>query len=176
MRALAATLLTHDVRLSGRLQELGSRSARLRALAVPFARSADGWIWLLGAALVALAGTPPARRLALGVAAAILVTALVVKIGKITTRRARPVGDWGVLYRKFDPHAFPSGHTARAVLLAVLASAFGPAWLGTMLACWAVAVAASRVTLGVHYLSDVVAGAALGLVCGAVAALVIPRL
>jgi undecaprenyl-diphosphatase len=60
------------------------------------------------------------------------------------------------------------------VLLAVLAFAFGPAWLGALLACWAVCVAASRVTLGVHYLSDVVGGGALGLVCGMVTALLFP--
>ncbi len=171
MRALADSLLAHDVRLSGRLQALGNRSAALRALAAPFARSADGWIWILGAALAALAGTPPVRQRAIGVLAAILVTALAVKIGKTATRRARPVGEWGVLYRRFDPHAFPSGHSARAMLLAVLAFALGPAWLGVLAATWAVLVAASRVTLGVHYLSDVVAGGALGLVLGAVAAL-----
>ena len=176
MRALADSLLAHDVRLSGHLQALGSRSAAVRALAVPFARSGDGWIWMLGTALAAVAGTDTVRRQAIGVAIAILATGLAVKIGKTATRRARPVGEWGVLYRRFDPHAFPSGHSARAALLAVLAFALGPWWLGVLLACWAVGVATSRVTLGVHYLSDVVAGAVLGLVCGGVAALVLTRL
>jgi undecaprenyl-diphosphatase len=176
MRAFASSILAHDVRLSGRLQALGNRSAALRALAVPFARSADGWIWMLGAALAAVAGTPPVRRQALAVAAAILVTGLAVKLGKTLTRRARPVGEWGVLYRRFDPHAFPSGHSARAMLLAVLACALGSLWLGVLVAVWAVLVAVSRVTLGVHYLSDVVVGAALGLVLGLVAAVAVGRL
>lgn len=176
MRAFAATLLAEDVRLSGRLQELGNRSAALRALAIPLARSGDGWIWILLTVLVAVAGTPPVRSRALGIAVAILATGLAVKIGKTVTRRARPVGEWGVLYRKFDPHAFPSGHSARAVLLAVLACALGPLWLGLLFVVWAVLVAASRVALGVHYLSDVVAGGALGLTLGVAAALMLVRL
>lgn len=167
--ALGPALLAHDVRLSARLQALGNRSALLRVVAIPLARSADSWIWMAGAAIVALAGGPAVRRPALWIAAAILATALVVKLGKTVTRRARPVGDWGASYRRGDPHAFPSGHSARATLLAVLAGTLGPLWLGAAFAVWAVLVAASRVALGVHYLSDVIGGAALGFVCGLVA-------
>ena len=100
---------------------------------------------------------------------AIVATGLAVKAGKLLTRRVRPEGEWGGSYRRGDPHAFPSGHAARASLLAVLGFAFGPAWLGPVLAVWAVLVALSRVALGVHYVSDVVAGAALGVCCGLVA-------
>jgi len=103
---------------------------------------------------------------------AIVTTALVVKACKLLTRRARPESDWGGSYRRSDPHAFPSGHSARAFLLVVLGFAYGPVWLGPLLVVWAVLVALSRVALGVHYLFDVVAGAALGLGCGLVALLV----
>lgn len=174
--ALGHALLAHDVRLSARLQDLGNRSALLRAAAIPLARSADGWIWMVGAAIVAMAGAPIARGHALWIAAAILVTALVVKLGKTATGRARPVGDWGGSYRRGDPHAFPSGHSARATLLAVLAGTLGPLWLGAAFTVWALLVAASRVALGVHYLSDVIGGVALGLACGLLATALIPTL
>ncbi|HSK66925.1 MAG TPA: phosphatase PAP2 family protein, partial [Anaerolineales bacterium] len=60
-------------------------------------------------------------------------------------------------------HSFPSGHAARAFLIAVIGSALGPAWLGILLWIWAPLVALARVAMGVHYLSDVIAGAMLGI-------------
>jgi undecaprenyl-diphosphatase len=47
-------------------------------------------------------------------------------------------------------------------LLLVLAAAWGPAWLAWLLAAWAPLVAVARVAMGVHYLSDVIGGALLG--------------
>jgi membrane-associated phospholipid phosphatase len=66
--------------------------------------------------------------------------------------------------------SFPSGHTAAAAATyAALALLLGRgrrwpvrAWLGTAAAAIVVAVASSRVLLGVHWLTDVTAGAALG--------------
>ncbi len=167
-------LLAHDVRLSAALRDAVVRRPWLRPLAVPLARSGDAWLWLLGAAAVAVLGGAATRRDMLCVVVALIVTGLVVKAGKTVTRRARPEGEWGGTYRRQDPHAFPSGHAARATLLAVLASWIGPPWLGPIMLLWAGAVAVSRVVLGVHYLSDVVAGALLGLACGLVAGLVSP--
>ncbi|MCC6848551.1 MAG: phosphatase PAP2 family protein [Deltaproteobacteria bacterium] len=162
-------LLALDVRLSDRLRALGDRSRPLRAAAIPLARSADGWIWVLGALAVAAAGGAPMRRQALWIAAVVVATGIVVKVGKTLARRTRPPGRWGGSYRRSDPHAFPSGHSARAFLLAVLAFAFGPTWLGAGLTLWATLVAVSRVVLGVHYLFDVVGGAVLGAACGLLA-------
>jgi membrane-associated phospholipid phosphatase len=66
--------------------------------------------------------------------------------------------------------SFPSGHTAAAaatyaaVALLLARGRRWPvrAWLGTGAAAVVLAVASSRVLLGVHWLTDVVAGAALG--------------
>jgi membrane-associated phospholipid phosphatase len=57
--------------------------------------------------------------------------------------------------------SFPSGHTASAFGLA-LALGLIERRLAPLLLALATLVAAARVTLGAHYLSDVVAGAALG--------------
>ncbi len=66
-----------------------------------------------------------------------------------------------------DAGSFPSGHTLHAVLAALVVSWFVPAASGLFVGL-AVVVAASRVVLGVHYPSDVLAGASLGAVLGLV--------
>jgi undecaprenyl-diphosphatase len=92
--------------------------------------------------------------------------ALVVLAIKFTIRRRRPEGDWGAIYRNTDPHSFPSGHAARAAMLAVIALAIGPLWLGLLLVVWGLLVCLARVWMGVHYLSDIIAGILLGILAG----------
>jgi undecaprenyl-diphosphatase len=104
---------------------------------------------------------------------AILLTAIIVSIVKITVRRKRPEGEWGKFYRSTDPHSFPSGHAVRAVMLAVVVLGFGPLWLGLLLLLWAPLVGLARVAMGVHYLYDVLAGMVMGLVIGGVVVLII---
>jgi undecaprenyl-diphosphatase len=87
---------------------------------------------------------------------------------KFTVRRRRPEGEWGKIYRNTDPHSFPSGHAARAVMLAVMALGLGPAWFAILLCVWAPMVVLARVTMGLHYPTDVLAGALLGLLMGGI--------
>ena len=62
-----------------------------------------------------------------------------------------------------DVYSFPSGHTLHAVSFTVVALSYYPqlAWL---LIPFATLVALSRVVLGLHYPTDVLAGAAIGAV------------
>ena len=101
-------------------------------------------------------------------ATGITLTAVIVLTIKFLVRRKRPEGDWGSIYRSTDPHSFPSGHAARAMMLAVLALALGPAWLAVVLILWAPFVSVARIAMGLHYLSDVLAGIILGGIMGAV--------
>jgi undecaprenyl-diphosphatase len=101
--------------------------------------------------------------------AAISVLAALVMGLKFIIRRRRPEGDWGSIYRNTDPHSFPSGHAARAFLIAVLTMALGPTGLAIGLWIWAPLVSLARVAMGVHYASDVVAGSILGVIAGLVA-------
>jgi membrane-associated phospholipid phosphatase len=61
--------------------------------------------------------------------------------------------------------SFPSGHTLEAftVISAVLLLFAVPRWLKPVLVIWALMVAYTRICLGVHYPSDVLAGIGLGI-------------
>ena len=51
-------------------------------------------------------------------------------------------------------------------MLAVIAITLGPLWLGILLVAWGILVGLARVWMGVHYLSDVIAGILLGCITG----------
>lgn len=161
-------LLAADARWSRRLR-LGERPRWLRLVSSVLAHSGDSWFWGLGLAAVLWRGDAVWRAWAIRLLVAIGALALVVLGLKLLIRRRRPPGDWGAVYRNTDPHSFPSGHAARAVLLALLMTAWGPAWAAPLALLWAPLVALARVALGVHYLSDVIAGGLLGLVAALVA-------
>jgi undecaprenyl-diphosphatase len=60
-----------------------------------------------------------------------------------------------------DRFSFPSGHTLHAIAFTLVACAYYPG-LWILLVPFTVLTALSRVALGLHYPSDVIAGAALG--------------
>ena len=160
-----ARILELDARLSTRMR-VAERPGLFRNLCSFFAHSGDSWFWWSGLALLCWQGNHFWRPWALTVLLAIVGLAVLVLAIKFTIRRRRPEGEWGALYRTTDPHSFPSGHAARAVLIAMLAIGLGPAWLAILLCVWAPLVALARVAMGVHYLSDVVAGGVLGVIGG----------
>ena len=140
-----------------------------------FAHSGDSWFWLAGLILAAVFW-PDWRKLAFFLIAAILGLAAVVMLIKFTVRRSRPPGEWGAIYRNTDPHSFPSGHAARASMLAVIAVLIGPVWTAIAMVIWAVLVSLSRVMTGMHYLSDILAGILIGIAAGQFSVLIRPLL
>jgi undecaprenyl-diphosphatase len=172
---IAQRLLELDVSYTHRLQ-IADHPGTIRTLAMIFAHSGDSWFWLIGLALLWRLGGQDWRMLAAILIIGILLTAVLVMAIKFSVRRRRPEGKWGEIYRKTDPHSFPSGHAARAAMLAVLALSLGPSWFGWLLLIWAPLVMLARVAMGVHYLSDVLAGAALGILSGILILNLIPRL
>jgi undecaprenyl-diphosphatase len=99
---------------------------------------------------------------AVGFALSVVATSIV----KFTVRRRRPAGDWGAVYRKIDPHSFPSGHASRTITMTIVLMAGGYYLIGAALLFWSLLVGLSRIILGVHYLYDVLAGYLLGVGVG----------
>ena len=62
-----------------------------------------------------------------------------------------------------DPHSFPSGHTCAAFAAGMIwARALPKGWMRVLAVVLAVGMGLSRLYVGVHYPSDVLAGAAVG--------------
>jgi undecaprenyl-diphosphatase len=157
------SILELDARLSSQMR-VAEKPGALRAIAVVFAHSGDSWFWALGLVVLWLSSGSFWKEWAVVQFASISLLAALVLVIKFRVRRRRPEGEWGRIYRFTDPHSFPSGHAARAFLIATIAMGLGPAWLAIILWIWAPLVSLARVAMGVHYLSDIVAGAFLGIV------------
>jgi undecaprenyl-diphosphatase len=129
-----------------------------------------GFVWIA----IAVAATLVLRRRTLLLTAIAVWAADATAYGlKLAVDRPRPLLD-PLVRLPADP-SFPSGHAATsfagATMLALLVPRLAPA-----LYLLAVAVAFSRVYVGVHYPLDVVAGAALGAAIGWAGARALPRL
>ena len=105
------------------------------------------------------------KRNAFYIGETMIVSAFVSSALKYSVKRTRPF----ITYPDLEPqtpagsYSFPSGHTSAAFALATSATIAFPKWYVTVPAfAWAVAVGYSRMDLGVHYPTDVLAGAITG--------------
>jgi undecaprenyl-diphosphatase len=145
------------------------RRQTVRRLFTAVSRLGDGGFWyLLMAAVVVVdgwAGLVASTHMA---ATGLVALTLYLRL-KRYTRRPRPFAHDRRIYalvRPLDEFSFPSGHTLHAVAFTLVALSYYPQ-LGWLLLPFTGLVAASRVVLGLHYPSDVLAATAIG---GALAA------
>lgn len=93
--------------------------------------------------------------------------------------RARPwvvMEGFQVLLKSGDPNSFPSGHTCAAFAFALAVCMAAPErWMKAAAVAAAVLMGASRLYVGVHFPSDVLAGAVVGSLCGLLAGWIVPR-
>jgi len=128
-------------------------------------RIGDGLIWYV----LILAWPLLARSEGFQQAAVLALTALIsvslYAVLKRRLKRPRPYATLLGVNQKIyalDEFSFPSGHTMNALSISTVACIYLP-WLALILLPLCALIAASRVVLGVHYPSDVLAGAALGI-------------
>ncbi|HZF28358.1 MAG TPA: phosphatase PAP2 family protein [Gammaproteobacteria bacterium] len=128
----------------------------------------DGWIWyglLLSLPLIyGHDGLVAALHMALTGAVGVLVY----KAIKTRAVRERPYITHSAIQCAsvpLDRYSFPSGHTLHAISFTLLTAGYFPEWTA-VLASLALLIALSRVILGLHYPTDVAAGALLGGVLG----------
>ncbi|UTA48472.1 phosphatase PAP2 family protein [Simiduia sp. 21SJ11W-1] len=138
----------------------------LLLLARLVSRLADGPGYLAAGILLALFEPVAGPHfLALGLCCYALEIPIYVLLKKLF-KRARPfrrLNCWHLLVPA-DEFSFPSGHTAAAAVFASLLGMFyvDSVWL---MVAFVALVGAARVVMGVHYPGDILAGAALGLLC-----------
>jgi len=127
-------------------------------------RAGDGWLWYALGTLVLVFGGP--SRLAAVTAAGLSCGAgtVLFLVLKRAIGRKRPCAVarscWATLLPP-DQFSFPSGHSINAFAFALSIGLFEPSLMYGLLFC-ALSVAISRIMLGLHFLSDVVAGSLIG--------------
>ncbi|HEX5514774.1 MAG TPA: phosphatase PAP2 family protein [Gammaproteobacteria bacterium] len=124
----------------------------------------NGVFWYLLIMLLPVIYGVPGILPALHIVAVGLIGVLAYKFLKARVVRERPfIASPDILCGSppLDRYSFPSGHTLHAVSFSILIMYYFPA-LGWIVLPFAVLVALSRVILGLHYPTDVLAGAAIG--------------
>lgn len=163
-RPLPERFALHDAGWCLRANRWCARAGVLRYFAA-VSRLGDGLFWYaLMLALIAFAGTRGALAAA-HMAATGLASLLLYKALKRWTRRPRPFASDGRIrawVAPLDEFSFPSGHTLHAVAFTLVALSWFPGLWGLLIPFTA-SVAASRVVLGLHYPSDVLAATAIGI-------------
>lgn len=142
----------------------GASNSGLRALFKVASRLGDGLVWYAMLALLPLRYGPGAVRPAIVMALTGILGVGLYKALKHVFVRERPFithSSISLAAAPLDRYSFPSGHTLHAVSFTWQAVALFPD-LGWVLIPLAALIAASRVVLGLHYPTDVLAGAGIG--------------
>jgi undecaprenyl-diphosphatase len=134
-------------------------------------RLGDGGLWYSLAALLLVFGGPQRYAAVSAAAMAATVGVGVFKLLKRLSHRKRPCQLEPHCWSKVlppDKFSFPSGHTMTAFSIALVLSYF---YRGVEIPVYffACSIAISRIVLGMHFLSDVLAGAILGIGLGCAA-------
>lgn len=141
-----------------------SRSFTVRNLFRLVSRLGDGVFWYVLMIVLLLQYQGAALPAVVHMIAVGLVGTALYKFIKGKTLRPRPFNVYPAIVcvgKTLDQFSFPSGHTMHAVGFGIVAVAYFPALVWLVLP-FSVLVGLSRPILGLHYPSDVLAGAALG--------------
>lgn len=153
-----------------------ARNPHVRAYFAAVSRLGDGIAWYAMLAVLPIVFGVESVLPTLHMGVTSLAAVALYKVLKKSLVRERPFLSHvaiRAMARPLDRYSFPSGHTMHAVAFMVMLGAYFPGVAGIMLP-FAISVALSRVILGLHYPSDVVAGAAIGWALARVSLFLLP--
>lgn len=154
-----------------------SRSSAVRQLFRAVSWLGDGWVWYAVILALPLVYGMPGWQAGLHLAATGAIGVLLYKLVKNHAVRERPYITHSAIEcasAPLDRYSFPSGHTLHAVCFTLMLATYLPEW-GVALAALAALIALSRLVLGLHYPTDVAAGAVLGALLGLGSLMLAPR-
>jgi undecaprenyl-diphosphatase len=128
-------------------------------------RLGDGVFWYCLIALLPMLFGAAGLHTAIQMVVTGVLALSIYKLIKSSTERPRPFRASSKIRNgapALDEYSFPSGHTLHAVAFSFTACAFHPS-LAWFVLPFTMLVAMSRLVLGLHYVTDVVAGAVLGI-------------
>lgn len=166
-RAVWRQMAARDYRLMRRVHRWVAPRP-VRVLMIAATRLGDGWLWwAVGVALLLFGGAQRFLAIAAGAIAAAAGIVIFWCI-KRASRRKRPFEIvphcWATIPPP-DRYSFPSGHTITAFAVALAIGHYYPMLLLALVAT-AIVIAVSRILLGMHFLTDVLAGSIIGIALG----------
>jgi undecaprenyl-diphosphatase len=155
-----------------------ARVPAVRRYFAAVSRLGDGVAWYAMLCVLPLVFGKSAIWPTLHIGITALVVVVVHKVLKANLVRERPFASHDevvLMAPPLDRYSFPSGHTMHAMAFTVMLLPYFPGVMLIMLP-FAVSVAVSRIALGLHYPSDVAAGALIGWALARLSLLIPPLL
>lgn len=163
---LLQTITTFDTALFNWCQGRRQKHVRVDRISSNISRLGDGFLYACIGVLLALFEPLDGTVFVWSCLFAFVIAFPLYYVLKNTIRRDRPYNKlpFDAVVRPSDKFGFPSGHAAAAFLFASVLSQSYPT-AAVLSYSIAVLIGVSRIFLGVHYPADIVAGAAVGVIC-----------
>jgi undecaprenyl-diphosphatase len=166
-RAVWGFIEQRDLQLMRRLHRW--RAPRpIRILMLMMTRLGNGWLWYSLGIFVLVGGGQNRYRAFFAGALSALTAILIFQRVKPLSHRRRPCEIephcWAAISPP-DRFSFPSGHAMTSFAIAIAVGSFYPQCQPCLLAVAAM-IAVSRIIVGMHFLTDIIAGALIGALIG----------
>ena len=153
-------VLDFDERIAGNFS--GAENSFLRKVFIVVTSFGNGTIWIIIYAFLIIFPQNPLYKLLPTLVTAEITGLIIIVALRYLVKRKRPDSDYKYpLYSPWNKYSFPSQHSLRAFMQAVIIGSSYPSLLPLLLLAAAI-IGFSRIYLSRHYTSDVIAGSLLG--------------